>query len=90
MEIDDFVTNSSEEINDVIPENDEEEAEKQDISDINNLRDALKYSKQLEKLFLSIEDSERLDLTSKLNVHLEKNVYQSKYTKQTFMTDYFI
>jgi len=77
MEIDDFVTNISEEIKDVIPENDEEEAEKQEISDINNLRGALKYRKQLEKIFLSIGDSEGLDLTSKLNVHLEKNVCQS-------------
>lgn len=68
---------------------DEEEIEGQENVDIKSLSDALKYARELKKFHINVGDNEGLLLTSKLNLHLEKNAYKLKNMKQTCSADYF-
>lgn len=70
-------------------ESDEEEIEEQENVDIKSLSDALKYARELKKFHINVGDNEGLLLTSKLNLHLEKNAYKLKNMKQTCSADYF-
>lgn len=70
-------------------ESDEGEIEEPENCDIKSLSHALKYARELQKFLIDVGDSEGLLLTSKLNIHLEKNAYKLKNMKQTCLTDYF-